>query len=426
MTIGTSIANLGGSVTGSADVSPGVLEEESSAAVAFLLDLIRYRSYSGHEREAASFLLDAFAPLVDNADRVPLSDDLKADPEYSDVLPGLEYGDRFNVRLSLEGQANGGSLLFNTHVDVVPESRGQLRAFDPYVHDGLVRGRGACDAKGQIACLYLALRLLHRLKRRPIARIIIHLVVEEENGGNGTLAMIRSAERADAVVVLEPTEGRIVPSVRGAIWFRVTCEGRAAHSGSTGQAISALRSSIEAMGIIEEFHRSLLARSRGLPLFDALENPMPLTFGRLHAGNWPAATPDDARLEGVLGFLPNATREEVMVGLEREIRAVGSPWLSEHCALHFMYRHDSHVISVDHELVHRARFACQEAGVTPAIAAMPASCDSWFYNNLLGIPTIVYGPGMLGVAHSADEHVSIRDLNNSACVLVSLMTNWSL
>ncbi len=64
--------------------------------------------------------------------------------------------------------------------------------------------------------------------------VLAHLVVEEEVGGNGTLAMVRRGEQADGCVVMEPTDLRILSSVRGAVWFRVICTGRPGHSGSAG------------------------------------------------------------------------------------------------------------------------------------------------------------------------------------------------
>ncbi len=49
----------------------------------------------------------------------------------------------------------------------------------------------------------------------------------------------------------------------------------------------------------------------------------------------------------------------------------------------FMYRHDCHTLSPDHELVKGLSEACSKTGIQPEISAMAASCDSWFYNNQL-------------------------------------------
>lgn len=117
-----------------------------------------------------------------------------------------------------------------------------------------------------------------------------------------------------------PTGGSIVPSVRGAVWVRIYCSGDPSQSGSAGGSADALSTTIEIMRILRPYHRELLAESRSIPLFEEFENRMPLNFGALHAGDWPASKPDHATLEGVLGIFPNRTRQQVMIELEQRPR----------------------------------------------------------------------------------------------------------
>jgi len=131
---------------------------------------------------------------------------------------------------------------------------------------------------------------------------------------------------------------------------------------------------------------------------------MPITFGKL-----PRATgrlgAGAAVIEGVLGLLPNKTRFEVMDELRQAILAEADDWTKEHFTLDFMYRHDSHVLDPAHALPAGLAACCQETALAGEIGAMTASCDSWLYNNQLGIPTVVFGPGSLSVAHSREEHI---------------------
>jgi len=73
--------------------------------------------------------------------------------------------------------------------------------------------------------------------------------------------------------------------------------------------------------------------------------------------------------------------------------------------MEFIYRHDCNEVPVDHPLVQTLQTACANSGREPEIAAMPASCDAWFYSNLIGVPTVVMGAGSLGVAHSSGEQI---------------------
>ena len=95
-----------------------------------------------------------------------------------------------------------------------------------------------------------------------------------------------------------------------------------------------------------------------------------------------------------------------------EMRAVlaqdDDPRLRERVAMEFMYRHDSHVLDPEHPLVQGLKQCCDRWGLAAEVDALTASCDSWLYNNQLGIPTVVYGPGTLRYAHSNEERDRAR------------------
>lgn len=389
----------------------------------FLCELIAIPSLSGEEAAAMEFAEGRFASLAQVL-RVPLSNALRQDRDFSDPVPDLDYQNRNNLQLVMGGADGGRTLLLNTHMDTVPPSCGQERPYDPQVRDGAVFGRGACDAKGQVATIYLAMSVLQELGLPQKGKLVVHLVAEEEVGGNGTLAMVRQGEQADGCIVLEPTEFRILSSVRGAVWFRVTLRGHAGHSGSQRVTRSAAKMGVRVMEILEGYHRRLLSSSRGDPLFDKYDNPMPLTIGKFHSGNWPASVPDEAVLEGVLGLLPNKTAKQVMDEMTEAIAVEGGREIADNFEIHFTYRHDCSVCSPDHPFVKTVQAAAGLADIDPGLAAMTASCDAWFYNNQLGIPTVAFGGGSTGVAHAANEHILVADLATAAEMIVRATQTW--
>jgi acetylornithine deacetylase/succinyl-diaminopimelate desuccinylase len=129
-------------------------------------------------------------------------------------------------------------------------------------------------------------------------------------------------------------------------------------------------------------------------------------------------------IEGVLGLLPNKTRYRVMEEMRQAILDEADEWLRDHFALEFMYRHDSHVLDPAHPLAAGLAESCREAGLAGEIGAMTASCDSWFYNNQLKIPAVVFGPGSLSVAHSREEHIRMDDICKAAVALLQFARNW--
>ena len=387
-----------------------------------LMELIRFPSTRGQEGPAIRFLREQMAPWVDSSVLVPIDDGIMNDPDYAFPLPGHTYRDTPNLECLIRGKSGGPTIVFNTHLDVVPPSEGQTEAFSPRRGDGRIFGRGACDAKGQAAVLFAVALLLRERGIQPSGDILFHFVIEEENGGNGTLAMIRRGVRAGAAVVIEPTEMAVVPAVRGAMWFELQTFGRAAHSGSPGSRVSALDKAVEAMKILRDYHDRLLAESRGLPLFDVFADPMPLTFGECKAGTWPATVPAKAVLRGVFGFLPNRTRAQVRDGMTESIRTQGDAWLRNHFELTFPMLHsEGNMLAVDHPLVTSLLGAAGKNGLREKISAMTASCDAWLYNNQAGIPTVVFGPGSIAHAHSAQEEIVLEDILTAASILADFV-----
>ena len=406
-----------------ADAIKQAVAELLPQAQAFLTDIMRFPSTSGQEHEEMLFIEQAFRKLPNvKVERVDLHDSIKQDPDYSDPVPDIRYDGRFNLRVELKGTGNGKKLLFNAHTDAVPASEGMTEAWNPRLIDGCLYGRGASDDKGQVAVFYLICLVAAKLGLAFKGDVVAHLVNEEENGGNGSLAMARTGEKADACVVLEPTDARILTEIRGAVWFKVVFKGIAGHSGQAGQTKSALLLAHQGITALSKYHDDLLAASRGFPLFDPYPNPMPITFGKLHSGNWPAAAPNRAVLEGVLGFLPNKTKEDIQKEMRDALLDCGLK--PDEFELTFMYRHDCSVVASDHFLPQGLLKAADKSGVKLTIDAWTASCDAWFYNNQLGIPTVVCGAGSLKVAHSINENIEVASIGRTAEVMLNFMTDF--
>ena len=388
-----------------------------------LAELIATPSLSGDEVAAMEITEKAFAAIADTR-RVAMSNAIKDDEDYSSPIEGIDYEGRWNLRASLGENTGGKRLLLNTHIDTVPPSDDQADPYSPVVRDGCMYGRGSCDAKGQAATIYLAMAALEDMGVKLPGEVIAHLVTEEEVGGNGTLTMARAGEQADGCVVLEPTEGKLLTSIRGAVWFRVSLTGMAAHPGRSASARSALDMAIRVVEILKDYHRQLLAESRGIELFDKYELPMPLVFGKCMAGSWPATVASKATLEGIIGLLPNRTAREVMAEMAGAIREHGGAEIAANFTLDSTYRHDCSVCPTDHPLAVAVQAAAAAAGRPAEIDAMTASCDACFYSGGLNIPTVVYGGGSLGVAHAKNEHMPLAELAGAAETLTGLIVRF--
>ena len=390
----------------------------------FLVRLIQFETTSSYEGPTIDWLYDRFKEYTDECEKIPVPENIVDDPDYSFRIKDRPYEGRPNIRAVLKGDGTGKSVIFNAHVDVVPPSKGQQRPFDPYVEDGVLYGRGACDDKGQIAVLWAMCKSIKKLGIRPKGDVILHLVIEEETGGNGTLAMIRRGEKADCCINLEPTRNNILTSIRGAVWFTSKFYGKAGHSGSAHQTVSALDMAIEGIKIIKEYHDDLLEETiNDDPLFAKIANPMPVTFGQNEGGDWPAMAPQKQTFKGVFGFL-TTPKEVVMQELIDRVRTRGPVWLKDNFEMTFQYRHDTSRIEPDMPFVKILERCYQDMGIKTEIGAMPASTDAWFYTNILKIPTLVTGCGDLGDAHTEKENVVLTDVIKTAAVLTEFIKDW--
>jgi len=398
----------------------GLLDETT----AFLDKLVRFESISSYEEPAVRWIHEQFSGLADICEFVPVPEDIVNDPDYAFRVDNRPYEGRPNVRAVLKGDGTGKNVIFNAHIDVVPPSKDQKRPFDPYIENGVMYGRGTCDDKSQIAVMWTMLKAMKKLGVRPGGDVILHIVIEEETGGNGTLALIRRGEKADCCINLEPCSNNILTSIRGAVWFTGTVYGKAGHSGASGMTVSALKKAIEAMNIIEEYHNDLLAETiNDDPLFAQFENPMPITFGQLDAGDWPSMAPQKAVFKGVFGFL-TTSKEEVMIGIVDRIKTRGSEWLRDNFEMTFQFRHDTSRINPGLPFVTLLAQCYRDMDIQSEISAMPASSDAWFYNNILGIPTLATGCGNIFDAHTKEEHVMLKDVATESAVLTLFIKTW--
>ena len=387
----------------------------------FLLGLLRIPSESGSEQAAEAYLYNELKKIGADCERVPINESLARHAEYSDTVKGLEYAGRSNICLKKAG-ANGKTIAINSHFDVVPPSPGQEGAYEPRLgQDGHIYARGACDAKGQLAAMALVVKAACELP--PLRNsVVCHMVVEEELGGNGTLGMLESAPgfNADALINMEPTGLALKPSIRGAVWFDMLFTGQSGHAGSAGNAQSTVYAAMAAIEALRGYHARLLEESGDYGLFRGIVNPMPLTIGQFQAGVWPSMVPGEARIRGVLGFLPNKTRESVMRDIGELFLREENLWFGEKAKLHFDYRHNAVETDEDHWLVTGMQAACAQSGLSPELSAMTASTDAVFYSDR-GIPCIAFGPGKIEDAHSSHERISMDDIIKAAKTIYTFL-----
>ena len=98
--------------------------------------------------------------------------------------------------------------MLSTHIDCVPPF------FASRVADGVLYGRGACDAKGALAAQVVA---AERLREAGEEKVGLLFVVGEERGSDGAIAANELAPGARFLVNGEPTGSRLGLATRGVL-----------------------------------------------------------------------------------------------------------------------------------------------------------------------------------------------------------------
>jgi len=400
------------------------VEEKASEAREFLTDLIRMESTSGDEIDAIHFCLGKFAQAGCECRLAPISDEIKDDPEYSHPTTPVSYDGRSNLVAFRRGTDGGRSLILQTHIDTVPAADWE-DAFMPREEADVIYGRGACDAKGHIAAIWLAMAALEEAGVELKGEVQAQIVVEEEFGGNGALAMIRQGYEADAVLVVESTEMQIHPANRGAIWFRIEIEGVARHMGRKHEGISAIDLSYKVIQALYEYEKRIVAESANYPGFERYASPVQVNIGMLHSGEWPSMVAASAVIEGGVGFLPNRSMEQVKREVKEVIETLDDQWLREHYKLTFPRLHnDSYETDYGHPAVVALQQACKETGLTSEVFGWNVSCDARLYANIGKMPTMVFGAGSILDAHARDEKIDFNDILKSAEAIARFVMRW--
>ena len=402
---------------------------DPEAIVATVRDLVAIQSVSGQETPAqehvAGFLRGAGMDVETwDIDLAALS----AHPYFS---VEFERSEAMGVVGAL-GARDGPSILLNGHVDVVPPGDVTDWSYPPWsatVADGRIYGRGAVDMKGGLACALHAAKAIADAGAQLRGRLLVTSVMGEEDGGSGTLALLEHGVRADVAVVLEPTNLAVAPAQAGALSFRLTVRGLAAHGALREEGVSAFEKYLPV-------HRALLdleaRRNAGItnPAFAHLERPFAICVGRVEAGDWPSSEADWLRAEGRYGVSPEEDLDSARAELEQAVTAAAEsdPWLRDHPPTVEWVGGQFHpaVIANDHPLVSLLTAAhTHVTGAAPALEGVPYGSDMGKLVPVGQIPTVVYGPGDVRLAHRPDEFVPVEQLVTCTRALVLAALRWT-
>jgi acetylornithine deacetylase len=337
-------------------------------------------------------------------------------------LAGAE--NRPNLLARVPGVGGSPTLILCGHLDTKPP--GDLEAWrsdpwNPVIKDGELYGLGSGDMKAAVAAMVYAAGAL-AVGDRFRGDLVLALVADEEAGStHGARWLAESGHlRADAAIIGEPCgvveewEGIDLIS-RGAALFKVRVRGTQMHS-SISDRLPAVNATVMMARLADRMHREL----KGALTYD----PHPLcSLGptvnvgvMASAGIYYGVYPGEAELACDIRTLPGMTQEQ----LEIDLLAFLDRARTEEPELDAELLFDAFVpateLSPEEPIVSTLQAAAESVlGHRPPLAAFPGATDAPHLQLTAGIPTVAaFGPGFLPRAHSPNESVPVRAIQQAA------------
>ncbi len=323
------------------------------------------------------------------------------------VLPG-----RDNIIARFDSLGAKRTLLFEAHQDTVPVEGMTIDPFGGEVRGGRLYGRGACDVKGGLAAMLTAFARLMREKPRGAASVIMACAVDEEHTFLGVQRLAKDM-RADGAVVAEPTQLKVVFAHKGVVRWHASTLGRSCHSSRPEQGINAIYRMGRLLGHVERYAETLRA-SR----VDPLLGPPTLSVGRIEGGLSVNTVPDFCRVEVDRRLVPGEDALEAARHFEAELRRAAGPDLPFACSPPWLHC-PALPPQLDSDLAKRLSDSIKAVTGTCETEAVPYGTDASTLA-AAGVPAVVFGPGDIAQAHTADEWIDLTQLDAAAEILFHL------
>ncbi len=380
----------------------------------YLCELVAVPSLDGEESAAQEHVAAQMRKIGLDVDVWPL--DFAALSQHPAYSAEVDRPHGLGVVGSM-GQGQGRSLILNGHVDVVPAGDLANWQYPPWqgtIANGRVYGRGALDMKGGLCCALFAAKAIQQAGVELQGKLMIQSVIGEEDGGVGTLATVVQGYRADAAIIMEPTELMVAPAQAGALNFRVTVPGFPAHGCFRQEGVSAIE---KFFPIYQALMQLEAERNEHVtdPLFAAYPLPYALTIGTASAGNWASTVAESLTFEGRFGVAVDEDLADARQQLESRVAAAAQAdeWLQQHPPLVEWWGGQFAPASIpaDHPIVTTVCQAYAHVAHSPArVQGMPYGADMRLLVNEGNIPTLLFGPGNVRKAHQPDEYVPVDEL----------------
>jgi len=372
--------------------------------LAFAQDLVRIKSFSGQEEEAAKLIASKMKALQ--------FDEVKID-RYGNVLGRVGEGER--------------SLLFDSHTDVVnvtDEDRWEVPPFSGEIIEGFLWGRGSVDMKSATAASIYAAAIAKNQGLLSGKTVFVSCTVDEETcDGVGLKHLLEECHiRPDYGVICEPSANTISIGHKGKAQVVIKTYGVSAHGSTPELGRNAIYEMAEIIQRVEQTNNEYLPRNGKKS--SLVMSQISSTSVSLNAIPSECQAYLDRRM--ILGETEQTIRDEMdsIIAGKNATWEIGTlhrtTWTGE--KITYEPFHPAWEISLQHELTKALNSAYSDT-----YGYAPNKFDFWdFSTNAvalvdMGIPCIGFGPGDNKLAHVRNEKCAISQIVEACEVYTQLI-----
>lgn len=380
--------------------------QDKSELTAFLRDLVRTPSPSSQEGTVAGRIMAEMTKLG-----------------LRDV-----HADRAGSVVGWVGAGQGPLLMLNSHMDTVRVSSPDTWQHAPFgaeIDRGVLYGLGACDAKGGLAAMVYAAKLLQDVKLKGDVALVFVVQAEPCEGVAAQALIEEEGIHPDWVVLGQSTDLNVSRGQRGRLEMRLTTYGCSAHAAWPNLGNNAIYAAARLV-----FGLELLAGQLGNDDFLG-PGTLAVTDVCSSASNR-NVIPDrceliiDRRLtlgENETMALAEVQRIIAREGIKAQVEVTDCEITTYTGYTHHRRAlYPAWVMAEDHPLVITAAQAIRaQTRRRPQIGRWDFSSDGVYTAGVAGIPTIGFGPGDPRYAHASDENIRLDDVCTAAEVYARMV-----
>ena len=407
------------------------VEAGFDAQVADTQELIRFPSLRGEEQAIQDHVFRAMRGRGLATDRFAMDHAaIAAHPGGSKIGQGHSEAP-IVVGIHRPRDETGRSLILQAHVDVVPAGPADMWSappFDPVIRGDWLYGRGGADMKAGHAANLHCLDALRRIGLQPAATVTVQSVVEEESTGNGALMTHLRGYKADAVLIPEPEDEKLVRANVGVLWFTIEVRGVPVHVREMGTGANAIDAAYRLVGALRGLEERWNAAKAGRANFEREDHPINLNIGRIEGGDWNSSVPAWCKLGCRISFYPGTSAAEAAREIEGVVTAFSraDPFLANNPPRvtfdGFFAEGYELAEGSDAERVlgdaHRAATGRELESFMTA-----GYIDTRVYALYDRVPALCYGPTSRNI-HGVDECVSLSSLKRITTAMALFVAEW--